>query len=729
MDHVSLTECMGDWIAPEYLAKDQTPDTVRFEQSGKDPGHYRSLTSDEIQILTDLGNRASDWTQLRVTDPFDPASIRQNEFFGLVRMGRTSNGGLTHQGMTLPTGITYSRIVSCDLGHDVAIHNVSYLGHTRVGDQVILFKCGEIRTTPNAKFGQSQIKTGESADGFRRIHVMNEAGTRGIGLFEGMLPADAMLWARYRDHKDLMTRLELMTCDLGEARYGVYSEIHSQCVIKHTGQIINVRLGPCTDVINADCLEEVTIGSTEQEPVTIADSVTLRHGQAGPGCRLTQGVRAESFSLGAYVTLENGVRLKHTVVGDNSTIACGEVLHSLIFPVHQQKHNTSFLTASCLMGQSNMAAGATVGSNHNSRANDNEVRAGRGFWPGLCSSIKHPSCFASFVLLAKSDFPHELNITLPFSLVINDSAKNQLQVMPAYWWLYNMYALARHAAKFRARDLRQRPQQVIEYQILAPDTISEIQQARAALEVWVAQAHLRTIGRVETDIETLRSKGCHLLAQATVSAPDMDVTAKGLEYATRSTVILKAFEGYHAYGEMLLYYGVTQLIEYLQRHGGETLDDMVKVLGTKRSAEWTNLGGQLISKHEMDRLCEDICSEGLSTWSQVHGRYQTLWKAYPLAKQQHAYATLCAYLDVTELGKTHWHYALDQALGVQKTMCQRIQAVRQKDFDNPFTQALFRSPTEMEAVLGHVEDDHFIRDACHQTHIFATQVQRFKELA
>ena len=106
------------------------------------------------------------------------------------------------------------------------------------------------------------------------------------------------------------------------------------------------------------------------------------------------------------------------------------------------------------MGQSNMAAGATIGSNHNSRANDGEIQAGRGFWPGLCTTLKHSCRFASFVLLAKGDYPAELDIPLPFSLVSDDVAHDRLLVMPAFWWLHNMYALARNTWKFQTRDKR-----------------------------------------------------------------------------------------------------------------------------------------------------------------------------------------------------------------------------------------------------------------------------------
>lgn len=56
----------------------------------------------------------------------------------------------------------------------------------------------------------------------------------------------------------------------------------------------------------------------------------------------------------------------------------------------------------------------------------------RAFWPGLCTSVKHSSRFASFVLLAKGDYPAELDIPLPFSLLNNNTAKDRLEVTPAY---------------------------------------------------------------------------------------------------------------------------------------------------------------------------------------------------------------------------------------------------------------------------------------------------------
>jgi hypothetical protein len=178
--------------------------------------------------------------------------------------------------------------------------------------------------------------------------------------------------------------------------------------------------------------------------------------------------------MASHSHLKYGARLINSYLGNNSTISCCEVLNSLIFPAHEQHHNNSFLTAATVMGQSNIAAGATIGSNHNSRSADGELMVGRGFWPGLCVSLKHNSKFATFSIIAKGDYPAELDIPIPFSLISNDVTNNRLVIMPAYWFMYNMYALERNAWKYTDRDKRQEKIQHLEYDYLAPDSVNEI---------------------------------------------------------------------------------------------------------------------------------------------------------------------------------------------------------------------------------------------------------------
>ena len=131
------------------------------------------------------------------------------------------------------------------------------------------------------------------------------------------------------------------------------------------------------------------------------------------------GVKAVRFILASQSQLKYGARLINSYLGDNSTISCCEVLNSLIFPAHEQHHNNFFLCAALVGGQSNMAAGATIDPIH---PPDRTVK----LLPAEDSarSLREPqtqfTVCASFTIVAKGDFPAELNIPIPFSLVSND---------------------------------------------------------------------------------------------------------------------------------------------------------------------------------------------------------------------------------------------------------------------------------------------------------------------
>src|SRR5690606_13604564 len=248
--------------------------------------------------------------------------------------------------------------------------------------------------------------------------------------------------------------------------------------------------------------------------------------------------------------------------GDNSTISCCEVLNSLIFQAHEQHHNNSFLCAALVMGQSNMAAGATVGSNHNSRAADGEIVAGRGFWPGLCVSLKHNSRFASYTLIAKGDFMHEMDIRVPFAMVSNDVTNDRLVVLPAYWFLYNMYALMRNNTKFLNRDRRSLKNQYFEYDVLAPDTVNEMFAALREMEIAVGKSFVPEC----TDEDACASRGREILADNDIDLHGREIILTGVENSKRQVVLIKVREGYHIYRRMISYYGATQLKRYFDTH-------------------------------------------------------------------------------------------------------------------------------------------------------------------
>jgi len=732
MDNVRILP-VGDigrgFVPKEYIPESHDEWYLRNQQFSKAAKPWRKLRAYEVELLVKNGNYCDDWDNMYVTDEFDPGQIRNTEFFGFIRIGRLREAILEHHDLRLPVGITNSRIVACDLGDDVAIHDVRYLAHYVVGDRCILVNVDEMHTTNHAKFGNGIVKDGEAESVRLTLDLMNETGSRRIIPFDGMIPADAYIWAKYRDDKALQDKLKEITQNKFDSRRGFYGTVGDQCVIKNSRILKDVKIGPHCYIKGVNKLKNLTINSSEEEPTQIGEGVELVNGIIEFGCHIFYGCKAVRFILGHNSNLKYGARLINSFLGDNSTISCCEVLNNLIFPAHEQHHNNSFLIASLVMGQSNVAAGATIGSNHNSRANDNEIQAGRGFWPGLCVSLKHSCRFVSFILIAKGDYPAELDIPLPFSLVNNNPAKDQLDVMPAFWWLHNMYALARNSWKFRKRDSRKVKVQNIEFDSLAPDTVEEIFAARRLLEIWVAKAKLRKQednreGRSESELARM---GRDMLEGRGEDLGELQVLGENMEKSRRPAVILRPRAGYRAYGQMLCYYAVTNLLDYMESHPDADFASLSEALAGERVREWVNLGGQLMPASDVDTLRGDIGSGKLDTWDRIHKRYDELWQDYALRKQQHAYAALCELLGAEKVQKQQWLNMLAKAIEIQEYIRDQVYHTRKKDYDNPFRRATYRNLAEMTCAIGTIEDNGFVQQVRGETEDFKKRIDEIKK--
>ncbi|MBN2209842.1 MAG: DUF4954 family protein [Sedimentisphaerales bacterium] len=709
-----------NFIPNEYLPPDKDEYYLRNIQTTRPLHQWRRLRVDELERLVKNNNTSDNWEDILVTDEFDPGRIKNTEFYGLVRIGRLRNVILEHHDLQIPSGITNSMIISSDIGDDVAIHDVRYLAHYIIGNQCILANIDEMHTTNHAKFGNGILKEGESENVRLWLDLMNETGCRKVLPFDEMITADAYIWAKYRDDKLLQEKLKEITQNKFDSHRGYYGTIGDQCVIKNSRILKDVKAGPHCYIKGANKLKNLTINSSREEPSQIGEGVELVNGIIGFGCHIFYGCKAVRFILGNNSNLKYGARLINSFLGGNSTISCCEVLNNLIFPAHEQHHNNSFLIASVVFGQSNMAAGVTIGSNHNSRSNDNEVQAGRGFWPGLCTSIKHSCRFASFMLLAKGDYPAELDIPLPFSLLNNNVAKDQLEVMPAFWWLYNMYALARNSWKFQTRDKRIKKVQNIEFDSLAPDTVEEIIRGRRLMEIWTAKANLLKANEA-TNIkseEELAQIGRRLLTNSQEQIRNLEVLGENMEKSTRKVVIIKVQEGYKAYEDMLHYYTIKNLIAFLETNPQADFASMNHILIGARQQNWINLGGQIVPAKDVDQIRMDIRSGQLASWEDIHQRYDQLWQAYPLEKQKHAFATLCEIYGVSEFTKENWLDALNKAIVLQEYIRDQVYLSRKKDYDNPFRQATYRNLDEMIAAIGTIDENSFVQQIRVETEDF-----------
>lgn len=709
-----------------------------FIPEGKDEYHlrniqnrsgidYRNLSAHEIEVLVKNGNTTDNWNNILVSDAFKPELVQSCKFYGLIRIGKLEPFFLEYNDLKVAVGLYNSTIISCDLGDNVAINHVTYMSHYIIGNEVIVVQVDEMKTTANSKFGNGIIKDGEPESSRIWLEICNENGGRKVIPFNGMLPGDAWLWSKYRDDKGLLDKFVEFTETEYKTEPGYYGKVGDRTVIKNTNIINDVWIGSDAYIKGANKLKNLTIKSSPLGRTQIGEGCELVNGIVDFGCRIFYGVKAVRFVIASNSQLKYGARLINSYLGSNTTISCCEVLNSLIFSAHEQHHNNSFLCAALVLGQSNIPAGATIGSNHNSRGADGEVIAGRGFWPGLCVSLKHNSKFANFTILAKGDYDYELNIPVPFSLISISEQENSLVVMPGYWFMYNMYALQRNAFKYQDRDKRYEKIHLIEYDYLAPDTVNEMFDSIALFEKLVGQAYSRKTGEQGLTAEDDAAVGKRLLATKDPVVEELEVLAMGFENAKRPVKIIKVQKAYDLFRRMIRYYGVEHMIEALDEVDGlQPFREVMAGTDLNRTS-WLNVGGQLIRENDVRMLREQIRNGNMRSWDEVHDYYLQEGARYEKLKRIHALGSFFELEGISpaEMDQTRLRDIIAEHRQTRQWMFDSVSASREKDYTNPFRRMMYDTQEELDEVIGRFEDNSFIQDQKNALETFSRRLDAF----
>lgn len=685
----------------------------------------RALTSAEIETLKKNRNHSdvSDWSNVLVSaKAFDPDLLYGSAFSGFVVLGPLRAAKVKYHDLELECGIYNSKLRDVVTGSDDAIHNVAYLENYRLGNGVILFNVQEMSCTKHSKFGNGILKQGESEDVRVWIGVANENDGRKVLPFESMIPADAYLWSRKRGDKALLKRFVELTENGDSKKNDTYGTVGNESVIKNTTLLKDAKIGDCAYIKGAFKLKNITVLSSAQEESQIGEGVEMVNGIMGYGCRVFYQAVAVRFVLGRNCQLKYGARLLNSILGDNSTVSCCELLNNLIFPFHEQHHNSSFLIATTVMGQSNIAAGATIGSNHNSRSPDGEIIAGRGFWPGLCSDFKHNSKFASFVLASKGSYQHELNISYPFSLIAAAGEDEPIQIMPAYWFMFNMFAIARNNYKFKNRDKRVVRVQHVETDPLAPDTMQQILLALSRI-IELSKKYLQDSGYESVLAAKSEAQKLQAAKDFLHQNPNADfVLHDELCQKKYGAVILKPVKAYKEYRKIVKYFAARSLMEFCSSHKIKRLSASAvqKITAIDLYTKWTNAGGQIIPSKKVDELCAKIKAKKINSWQAVHAFYDACQESYGDWKARYSIYLLEQLYSrkIQDFTKEIFKDIIADVTVVSNDMLSDSYYSRKKDYYDPFRQMTYGDEEEMTAVLGSLNDNSFLRDLKAQTALF-----------
>ena len=699
----------------------------------------RRLTKEEIEILEKNQNTSDDpsWQNFYVdAECFEASLIRDSSFSGFTVLGKLRRAMLKYHDLELEEGIYNSKLINAVTGDDNAIRNVAYFENYRLGKNVMLFNIQEMSCTSHSKFGEGILKKGEPEENRIWIGVANENGGREVLPFKSMITADAYLWSRYREDGALMKRFVALTekgASNAEATYGI---VKNNAVIKNTTLLKDAEIGECAYIKGAFKLKNITVLSSEAEPSQIGEGVEMVNGIMGSGSRVFYQAVAVRFVIGKNCQLKYGARLLNSVLGDNSTVSCCEILNNLIFPFHEQHHNSSFLIASTIMGQSNIASGATIGSNHNSRSPDGELVASRGFWPSLSSDFKHNSRFASFVLVAKGSYQYELDIPYPFSLVaLGENGDRSVRIFPAWWFMYDMFALVRNRYKFKKRDKRIVPVQHIETDPFAPDTMQEIMKVLERIVRLKAEETARLCGQADAK-EGADGNGDHSSADrhgascggenGVIEAakieeakaffeknPDADFTLADAQCQKKyGATIFRPAYAYHQYRKIIKYFAAKTIIEYCDEKNivsvsPAVLTDMARY---PLYTEWLNAGGQIIPLEKIDELREKVKRGEMSRWDEVHRFYDACAASYLADKTRYAlYLLEYIYgIPFERCSTEQYRNLVESVISVSNDMYELSVSSREKDYTDYYRKMTYRSREEMDAVLGTIDSDDFL---------------------
>ena len=170
------------------------------------------------------------------------------------------------------------------------------------------------------------------------------------------------------------------------------------------------------------------------------------------------------------------------------------------------------------------------------------------------------------------------------------------------------------------------------------------------------------------------------------------------------------------------------LTEYCDRIGrqGLSYEDIRKISDQPLYANWVNVGGQIISESHLTELFDLIKNNSIDTWQQVHEFYdscQTKYEEYKVAYALNLLEKLYS-RPITDFNKKVYDGIIEDVKTSCKEMCDAILASRKKDYDDVFRRQTYRNTKEMEAVIGNISDNEFIRDTQERSLLLEKKVDK-----
>ena len=445
--------------------------SVRFlATSGGVPVHLadntRPLRPEEIRHLEAQGNVSTDWSAIRVAHEFVTERVHGSHFIGSCVLGAF------HDQDGLPAGIYHSTLREAAIGNECRVYRCPLVEHTVVDRGVTLVGSRVAGRHDGAapSFGNGLV-----------LEVGIETGGRGIPVFADIdhKLAHRILEPAPGDSDGNLDSYRRFVADYRRYADLPWSYIGPECRVDEA-TITASWIGPSARVGERAIISGSTILSGPNEVTRISGAAAVRDAIVQWGTVVESGALITRSVMMEHTHGERHGKVSESIVGPNSSIGEGEVTASFVGPFTAAHHQSLVIAAFWPQGRGNVGYGANVGSNHTSRAPDQEIWPGEGMFFGLDCAVKFPANFrdAPYSVLATGIVTAPQRMAFPFSLVsdlprelLADSDRPVPQglnlLVPAWLLRRNLYAIMRNEAKFRERNKAIRS--TFDFDVLRPE--------------------------------------------------------------------------------------------------------------------------------------------------------------------------------------------------------------------------------------------------------------------
>ena len=499
----------------------------------------RPLTMQEIKKLKAQGNRSDDWKMILVSKKFKADFISCNYFKGKCILGHFDGRDTKiESSASFSSGIYNSTIINTEIGDNCCIKDANCISNYIIKEDCVIHNIGSLVCSDNSSFGNG-----------REISVGIETGGREVLSFAEMTIETAQAVSTQRSNSVLQNEYKVFISKYTDSCRTGIGLVGNACVIRHTPKIEDSCIGESTLIDCAALIQNCTILGSSEEPTEISHGAYIKNSCIQWGCRITSMAIVEDSVLTEHSYAERHGKVTHSIIGPNTGIGEGEVTASLVGPFVGFHHQSLLIAAIWPEGKGNVGYGANIGSNHTSKAPDQEIWCGEGTFFGLGVNIKFPSDFtlAPYSIIATAVKTLPQRVEFPFSLISNPSftpdgipeAFNE--IIPAWVLSDNIYVVKRNEGKFKKRNKAKRS--CFDFSVFRPDIISLMSEA------------LKRLKEISLQKEYYTSK---------------DLAGLGKNFMTEAGRI-KAIAAYERYIEYYCLSGLKLRIEKLIKGGAESI--------------------------------------------------------------------------------------------------------------------------------------------------------------